>query len=177
MKEVYLLRHGEKDADGLLTEQGIRAAEAMRSLLPPFAHIFSSDSPRTIHTATLLTGEEPQPDLRAAYATTAASVSAEISAIASERAISFLDAARLHNNPAVLEGIDEKAHGLNVMIDEVLGMLSDGERALIVSHDLTIAPAMGFRGMSAESIEPLGGYVIGSDGMESSVQRYSASVA
>jgi len=175
MREVYLLRHGEKDAEGLLTERGKQAAETMRSVLPAFVRIISSESPRTIHTASLLTGEEPHPDPRAAYATTAASVSEEISAIAAEHGISFLDAARRHNNPDVLTGIDEQAHILNGLVDEVLGELGEGERALIVSHDLSIAPAMGYRGMSAESIEPLGGYVISLGDEGSSVQRFVAS--
>lgn len=172
MGEVYLLRHGEKDANGILTESGKRAAEAMRSILPSFVRVISSDSDRTILTATLLTGAAPQIDHRAAYATTSSAISSEINGIAGKNGISFLDAARHHNDPEVLRGIDEQAHALNALIDELLAEIAEDDRALIVSHDLTIAPAMGFRGMSAESIDPLAGYVIGMSDGAVSVRHY-----
>lgn len=171
MKEVYLLRHGEKDGAGVLTERGKRAAAAMRPALPSFACVISSGSDRTILTAKLLTGQDPQIDHRAAYATTPAKISDAINTLASTHKSSFLDAARQYGDPMVLKGIDEQAHLLNLLVDELLGRLVEGEKALIVSHDLTIAPAMGLRGMSAESIEPLGGYVIRMAGGVSSVGR------
>lgn len=175
MKEVYILRHGEKDAAGILTERGKRAAEALRSVLPPFAYVISSNSDRAILTAELLTGEDPQIDHRASYATAPPAISDEINRLATEHDISFLDAARQYNNAKVLRGIDVQAHALNALIDELLGKLEEGKKALVVSHDLTIAPAMGFRGMPAESIDPLSGYTISmSDGI-ASVQRYSSS--
>lgn len=167
-----MLRHGEKDAAGTLTERGKQAAEAMRSTLPDFVRVISSDSDRTILTAKLLTGEDPHIDRRAAYATTSSAISNEISALVQEHNISFLDAARLYDDPEVLRGIDEQAQELNAMIDELLDRLGEGEKALIVSHDLTIAPAMGLRGMSAESIDPLGGYIISAGNETPSVRRY-----
>jgi hypothetical protein len=160
MGEVYLLRHGEKNTDGTLTERGKRAAEAMRSILPHFVTVISSSSDRAILTAQLLTGEDPRIDQRAGYATTSPEISSAINGLAISRAISFLDATRLYNDQEVLQGIDEQARELNMLTDELLAALSEDEKALIVSHDLTITPAMGFRDMPAESIEPLGGYII-----------------
>lgn len=172
MKEVYLLRHGEKDGTGILTERGIKEAEAMRSLLPVFARIISSDFDRTIMTAKLLTGEGPEIDHRAAYAMTSAEISEEINTLAQERNISFLDAARQYNDPEVLSGIDDQAHILNIMIDELLEELAENEKALVVSHDLTIVPAMSLRGMPGESIEPLSGYIVRIHNGTSSVRHY-----
>lgn len=172
MKEVYLLRHAEKDAAGVLTERGKRAAEAMHDMLPPFASVISSDSDRTILTTKLLTRKNPRIDQRAGYATTSLAVSNTINALASERNISFLDAARQYNDPEVLKGIDKKAHELNMMIDELLNELGEDEKALVVSHDLTIVPAMGFRGMPAESIDPLGGFIISLNNGTASVRHY-----
>jgi len=172
MKEIYLLRHGEKDTAGLLTEQGKRAATLLRPILPRFARVFSSDTARTILTAQLLTGCEPVLDNRAAYATTSAKISDEISTLAAERDTSFLDAARLHNDLAVLAGINDQARMLNTMVDELLTELPENERALVISHDLTIAPAMGLRGMPAESIAPLSGYIISMADGATEVRRY-----
>lgn len=172
MKEIYLLRHAEKDASGALTERGRQAAEAMRSLLPHFALVVSSDSARAALTAKLLTGEEPRTDQRAAFAMAAPEASDAINALSLERNISFLDAARLYNDPEVLGGIDGKAHELNTMIDELFDQLAEDEKALVVSHDLTIVPAMAFRGMPPASIEPLGGFVVGSDNGAASVRSY-----
>jgi broad specificity phosphatase PhoE len=171
MKEIYVIRHGEKDATGMLTERGMQAAQAMRSMLPGFACIISSDTSRTALTANLLTGEEPRIDHRAAFAMASPAMSNEINDLAAKRAISFLDAARLHNNPEVLAGIDGQAHALNALIDELFEEIPENEKALIVSHDLTIVPAMAFRGMSAESIDPLSGYIVRMDD-ETTVQRY-----
>lgn len=172
MKEVYLLRHAEKDASANLTERGKQAARAMRMVLPEFARVTSSGFDRAIMTANLLTGVDPAVDQRAAYAETSAAVSSEIDALAREHGVSFLDAARLHNDPEVLSGIEERAHMLNEMIDQLLGELVEGEHALIVSHDITIVPAMSFRDMSSESIDPLGGYIISMNGGTSSVRPY-----
>lgn len=171
MKEVYLLRHGEKDTDGTLTEDGVQAAQVMGPILPRFVRIISSDTDRTTLTAKLLTGEEPHIDDRAAYATTSSEISNEIDILAKSHNISFLDAARLYNNPEVLAGIDEQADALNTLIDQLLEELPENGKALIVSHDLTIAPAMGSRNMPAASISPLGGYVISMDN-EVLVRRY-----
>ncbi len=163
MKEVYLLRHGEKDDNQNLSERGKQAARDMRVQLPTFARIISSGIARADLTAHLLTGQEPEIDTRAAYATTSAEISNEIAALASQHGLSFLDAARLHNNPEVLAGVDEQAIALNALVEELLKTMKEGQKALIVSHDLTIAPAMGLRGVAPESIPPLCGYVIGAD--------------
>lgn len=172
MKSVYVLRHGEKDAAGVLAERGKRAAEALRGLLPHFAVVVSSESDRALLTAKLLTGEEPRIDTRASYALAPPAVSAAINALAAQRGISFWDAARQYGDAAVLAGVDEQAHGFNALVDELLGELSEGEQALVVSHDLTIAPAMALRGMTADSIDPLRGYVIAAGGGAVSVDRY-----
>jgi hypothetical protein len=95
-----------------------------------------------------------------------------INTLARDGAISFLNAARQYDDTDVLRGIDEQAHELNAMIDELLSELSENEKALIVSHDLTIAPAMGFRGMSAEFLDSLNGYILSMTDGISSVCHY-----
>lgn len=173
MKEVYVLRHGEKDADGNLHERGKRAAEAMRPVLPTFIHVYSSPVERAAQTAFALTGTAPETDERAAFAMAPAEVSNAINALVHEQGISFLDAARQYNDTTVLEGVDSKARELNLLIDELLDVLPEDGKALVVSHDLTIVPAMALRGTSPESIEPLGGYIVSHDGEEITARNFS----
>lgn len=156
----------------MLTERGMEEAEAMRALLPVFARIISSDFDRTIMTAKLLTGEGPEIDHRAAYATTSAEISNKINTLAQEHNISFLDAARQYNDPTVLDGIEDQARILNILIDELLEELAEGEKALVVSHDLTIVPAMSLRDMTGMSIAPLAGFIVSTNDGIASVRHY-----
>lgn len=56
MKQVYILRHAQKDTIGNLTQEGRERAKSMQKGLPQFKIVIASDSPRTQDTATLLTG-------------------------------------------------------------------------------------------------------------------------
>ena len=56
MKEVYLIRHAEKDSSGVLTEDGKKRAIEIRDILPLVAKVIASDSTRTIVTAELVSG-------------------------------------------------------------------------------------------------------------------------
>jgi len=164
MKEVYLLRHAEKDDQGTLTENGQEMAKKLGKLLPKFNKVISSNSERALLSALLITGVQPQPEERAGYFQTTKAKSDEINAIAAENNISFLDAAETYNNAELLKDIQDKAIGLNQLIDDTLATLSDGEYALILSHDMTISPAMAFRGQPRQPIQYLAGYRIDSEG-------------
>lgn len=161
MKEIYVLRHAEKDASGELTKEGRRLAKRLGSVLPKFTVVISSNSPRTIETASQITGEEPTTDGRAGYYDTLQETSDAISKLAAERSISFLEAAERYNNGELAEGIHAQAAELNSLIDETLTNLSDGERALIVSHDMTMTPALVLRDRPRPYVNYLSGYVIG----------------
>lgn len=174
MKEIYLLRHAEKNAAGALTEFGQQTAEALRPLLPGFTRIFSSDSGRTVLTAKLLTGQQPQIDQRAAYATSSAEVSKAVSQLAAGHGLSFLEAARLYGNEDLIRGIAAQAEALNTMINDLLDQMATDEKALIVSHDLTIVPAMQLRGLPVRPINPLSGYIINMCQSAAAVRSYPA---
>lgn len=166
MREVYLLRHAEKQgADGVLTEKGEEMARNLGKLLPHFVRVVASDSSRTQLTANLLTGVDPEVDLRAGYTTLASpEVSKAINDVALEQGITFLEAMQQFDEPELAAGVAAKAHELNQLIGELLADLGDDEKALIVSHDLTISPAMADRGVPLQSIEFLHGYVIDDSG-------------
>lgn len=105
IKEVYLLRHAEKDDQGTLTENGQEMAKKLGKLLPKFNKVISSNSERALLSALLITGVQPQPEERAGYFQTTKAKSDEINAIAAENNISFLDAAETYNNGELLKDI------------------------------------------------------------------------
>lgn len=164
MKEVYLLRHAEKNENGILTDQGKRLANKLSETLPQFAKVISSSSPRTRITAALITGTDSHVDDRAGYYMTTQEKSDAISQLAAEKSITFFEAAYIYEDGALVKGINDQADGLNRLVDETLQSLSEDEAALIVSHDMTITPAMVRRGEPRQPIDYLSGYRIGGDG-------------
>jgi len=64
MKKVHVRRHAPKHATGDLTEEGRKLALELRKELKKFDIIISSDKPRAIETAQLLTGLVPEIDKR-----------------------------------------------------------------------------------------------------------------
>lgn len=164
MKEVQLRRHAEKGSDGLLSPAGESAAREMGRILPVFAKIISSDSERAIKTAELLIGKKPEVDSRAGFYMASQEKSDAINALATERGLTFLEAVQIYNDQEVNSGIQQKATELNELINGLFQAMSEGQKALIVSHDLSISPAMAQRGIKLESIDPLCGYSLFEDG-------------
>ena len=159
-KWVYLLRHAEKDPNGSLTERGRNQAKNLGDKLPQFQEVISSDSKRTIETAELITGRKPIVDPRCRHYVAPKAKSDFLNTLAKERGISFLEAVVELNDEEVNQGVEEKAIELNQLVDELLRRTSEGQSSLIVSHDLSISPALSKRGIPLESIDYLCGYNI-----------------
>ncbi len=164
MREIHLRRHAEKDPNGTLTDRGREQARQLGRNLPTFVKIISSPSSRTQETAELMTGVAPQTDERAGFYMASPEKSDAINALAATEGLTFLEAVKHYQDSEVLEGIDAKASELNRLISELLDELEDGEKALVVSHDLSISPAVAQRGVPLESIPFLEGYVINEKG-------------
>lgn len=171
MKRVYLLRHAEKNTNGVLTKRGAEDARQLGKELPAFEKVISSDSERAKLTAIFITGKDPEVDDRAGFYSTTQEKSDAITLLASSKGISFFEAANIYNNGELFEGINKTANRLNQLIDEVLTGLEENETALIVSHDMTISPAMTLRGQPRKSVGYLSGYIINEDGL---VHLYNA---
>jgi broad specificity phosphatase PhoE len=65
MREVWLLRHAQKNYRNELTAGGETQAVEKRSSLPEFEAVISSPAGRTQRTAELLSGQHPMEDRRA----------------------------------------------------------------------------------------------------------------
>lgn len=164
MKEIHIRRHAEKNSDGTLTENGIQTARALSKQLPKFIRVIASDSPRTQLTAKLLTGVDPFVDARVGYSAISPEKIDAIERLSLKNGISFFEAVDLYQDNEILRGIETKAETLNQLIDEQLNQLEEDEKALIVSHEITIVPAMARRGIELSSINPLGGFILRADG-------------
>jgi len=160
---IYLLRHAEKDSAGIITESGKQAAKALGRKLPAFKQVIASPSERSKLTAKLISDQEPIVDARADFSMSSPAKSDAINALAREKNIPFLEAVTLYNDKEVLDGVEAKARDLNELLKELQERGGEGA-ILVVSHDLSISPAMSQRGVLLQSIDFLHGYVIQSDG-------------
>lgn len=163
-KEIYLIRHAQKDPKGTLTNKGRQDAKNLGEKLPPFQNVVSSESSRTQQTAKLLTNTKPKIDSRAGFYMASPEKSKKLNNLAEVKKIPFLEAVFVFDDEEVLEGVKDKAGVLNDLINQLLEDMPEGAKAIIVSHDLSISPAMKERGIPMESIDFLNGYIINEDG-------------
>ena len=133
MKEIYILRHTEKDASGNLTEEGKAIATELGKRLGYFDVVYSSDKLRAVETAVLLTGKQPIIDPRAG----AIPLTPEETKNTHEQGKlhAFGIAGVLFDSDVYRPKIIAKGKELVQLIEELLGKLSDDGRALIISHD------------------------------------------
>lgn len=163
MKQIYLLRHAQKDNNGELTSEGKEIAKSLQNKLPKFKFIIASDSPRTQETAFLLTGIHPQVDLRAGYFKTSQEISDAINKEAQVNPNGFTGAYLANSD--IKEKVIKKASGLVDLIYDILNKLGTEEKALIVSHDITLVPTARLlnQKVSVQSFKYLSGYIIDED--------------
>lgn len=165
MKHVYILRHAQKDNSGKLTNEGIESAKLMRKKIPKFNIVIASDSPRTQETAALLTGLQPQLDIRAGYFNAPQQIGKEIDREALTNLFGFTGAYLA--NKEIEKNVTTQANALIALIYETLNKLSLNENALIVSHDITLIPAIRIldKKLTIQSFKYLSGFIINEDKM------------
>lgn len=160
MKQVYVLRHAQKNNDGLLTQQGRDTAKLLRRTLPQFKIVIASNSLRTQETANLLTGISPQIDLRAGYFNAPKQINDEINKQALVNPRGFIGA--YLDNREIKDEVTKKAEGLIALVLEVLRKLNSEEKALIISHEITLVPAIALfmKNKNVLSFNYLSGFII-----------------
>jgi broad specificity phosphatase PhoE len=133
MKEITVLRHAEKDAGGNLTADGKAAAETLGERIGTYDLVYSSDSPRAIETAVLLSGNQPAVDPRAG----AISLTPEEVRITHEQGKihRFGIAGVLFDSKMYRPRIIAQGQRLATLITGMWNMLPPNGRALVISHD------------------------------------------
>jgi broad specificity phosphatase PhoE len=164
MKEIHLRRHAEKSSDGGLSTSGVQAAKELSQYLPKFAQVISSNSDRAQLTAHLLTGIDPVIDIRAGMYMATPEKSDAINQLAAAHGLTFLEAIEKYQDKEVIDGTNNRANELNELISELFDKLKENEKALIVSHDLSIIAAMTKKNVLPALISPLEGYILKEDG-------------
>lgn len=133
MKLIQIRRHAEKNADGSLTEEGKKQAQVIKKSVPLFDLIISSDKPRAIETAKLLTGKEPIVDARAGTPPFSPEIMKELHMLGQKH--EFGIAGVIFDNPQKREMIQIQGQKLAELIHETLQDLPENGQALIISHD------------------------------------------
>ena len=135
MKEVVILRHGEKDGDKL-TEEGVQACKLLASRIGKFNVAVASDRYRAIQTAELVSGIPVHTDVRASVPQFPEAELDKLAEIQATHPLGIIGA--IWQNESLINDAREAGVKLLDLVKEVLTSLPRNGRALIVSHDGTL---------------------------------------
>lgn len=165
MRNVYLLRHADKDPKtGQLTDEGRMKARKLKETLGTFDMVITSDkNSRLLETAMLLTGISPKIDKRAGLVYDSVKQQELIKALAKTHPLNH--AGVLYEYAEYESFATKVGKDLVALIAETLKMLPPDGRALIISQDpVLVAGERQLKGMPYQKIEasfqPLHGYVV-----------------
>ena len=133
MKKVHVRRHAPKHATGDLTEEGRKLALELRKELKKFDIIISSDKPRAIETAQLLTGLVPEIDKRAGTPKFTPEQEHELHELGEKH--QFGIAGVILDTPHYRVMVKAQGESLAELVRETLQKLPENGSALIISHD------------------------------------------
>lgn len=167
MKQVHIRRHAPKHATGGLTDEGKQYAKQFKNKVGTYNLIISSDKPRAVETAILITGTNPLIDTRAGTPPFTPEQERQLHELGQEH--SFGIAGVILDNPEYRSMIRVKGESLGDLIREVLKKLPENGRALIISHDgVMVAAERLLMNKSLDKAEktfrPLAGFVVYEDG-------------
>ncbi|MCL4359647.1 histidine phosphatase family protein [Patescibacteria group bacterium] len=166
MKEVHIRRHAPKDATGVLTEEGKKLATAFKQGLQEFNLVISSNKPRAVETAQLLTGIYPMLDTRASGIPFTKEQEKEFHERGNHHPFGI--AGVIFDSTEFRPLIIKKGENLVALITETFDKLPEEGRALIISHDgVMVAADMILRHApltkAEKTYEPLQGFVVYED--------------
>lgn len=167
MKQVIIRRHAPKEATGELTEDGKENARKLAVSLEKFDLVISSDKPRAVETAFLLTGVQPMVDKRAG--TPKFTLKQEEELHIKGKNHPFGIAGVILDTPEYRPMIEEKGMSLLDLVRDIMEKLPQEGKALIISHDgvMTAAERL-LRKLSLDKADkgykPLHGFVVYEDG-------------
>lgn len=161
MREIYILRHAEKDASGELTDEGKIRATEFQGRIGHFDFVYSSPQTRAVETAKLLAGKDPIIDIRADAIPLTSEELADLHEKGKHH--QFGIAGVLFESDVYRPKIMERGEELVRLIEATFDALSDDGRVLIVSHDgVMVAAEMIIRNMESakayKTFKPLEGF-------------------
>ncbi len=167
MKQVHIRRHAPKHSTGNLTEEGKKLAKEFKTKLGKYDLILSSDKPRAIETAILITGLKPIMDKRAGTPPFTPAQEKKLHELGQNHQYGI--AGVILDNPEYRVMIKIKGKSLVDLIQETLKKLPEDGKALIISHDgVMIAAERLLKNKSLDKAEktfqPLMGFVVYEDG-------------
>ncbi len=167
MKQVHIRRHAPKHSTGGLTYEGKKLAKEFKSKIGRYDLIVSSDKPRAIETAILITGMEPVIDKRAGTPPFTSEQERQLHELGQNHPYGI--AGVILDNPEYRVMIKVKGESLGNLIKETLKKLPKEGKALIISHDGVMVTAERLlKNKSLEKAEktfkPLMGFVVYEDG-------------
>jgi broad specificity phosphatase PhoE len=165
MKKVFVLRHADKNkATGQLTDEGRKRAILLKDQLGKFNIVITSDRPRTIETAILLSNTQPIIDKRAGFVYSNDEEKEKLSKLAKLHP--------LNHAGVIFDNLNEWQKlaliiGKNLveLIKETMNKLPKDSQALIISQDGVMIAAekllenTGFKKQD-KYFNPLEGYIV-----------------
>jgi broad specificity phosphatase PhoE len=135
VKEIVVLRHGEKEGDSL-TRQGIADCKALVARIGSFDLAIASPRHRAIQTAKLVAGLDVIVDERAGVPEFPDSELSKLAKIQQTHKLGIIGA--IWESPSLIEDARTAGAKLKDLVREVMNELLSSQRALIVSHDGTM---------------------------------------
>lgn len=135
MKEIIVIRHGEKNGDEL-TPEGVLACKALADRIDTLAYAFASERNRAIQTAELVSKLPAKVDARANVPSFPDSKLDKL--LKGQEAHSLGIIGAIWEDDELVQCAHNAGVRMQDMITEILERLHEDERALIVSHDGTM---------------------------------------
>lgn len=163
MKYVQVRRHAPKHAHGHLTDEGKMLAQEVKAKLPTYDLVISSNKPRAVETALLLTGKTPLVDARAGTPPFTTEQEKTLHELGETHPYGI--AGLIFDNPEYRHMIKKQGQQLAEVIKETLKKLPDDGIALIISHDgVMVAAEKILKNMSFDqadkTFKPLEGFEV-----------------
>lgn len=167
MKQVHVRRHAPKHATGQLTDEGALHARGLRAVLGTFDLVISSDKPRAVETATLLTGTVPVIDPRAGTPPFSPEEEQRLHLLGERHPLGI--AGVIMEDETLRALVRPQGERLMQLIRDTFVRLPDDGRALIISHDGVMVTAYRLLQQltldtAGRTFRPLEGFLITEDG-------------
>lgn len=135
MKEIIVIRHGEKTGDDL-THRGVDESKALSQRIGDFAIVLCSEPYRAIRTAELVSQKQVLVDPRANIPSYSEDEFNRLTVLRETHPRGAFGA--IWESPILRDDVRDAGQNLLGLVRETMQTLPDSGRALIVSHDGTI---------------------------------------